>query len=484
MIALAKQTLVYGLSGVAIQALGVITLPIFARVFTQSEYGILELGTALLAVSLALADAGFSSAAQRSFFDYTSADEGPRRVVISTAFAFTSSLGLLAAVALVLARNSIADWLFGGTGHSGVVVAVAVAIPLINGAAFLREAMRLRFRPWSYGVSAFLGSIAATAFSLVAILALDWGVEGFFLGLAFGNGLAAAYGVYAVRRDLRPTFDSEELRTMLAYGLPLIPVALSLWGLALADRVLLRKLADLDAVGQYAVANRVSNVLMLGVIGFALAFSPYIMSLYAEDRPTELVVRAQALRYLTILLALGGLVLTLFARELLLIVAPAFDEAYKAVGPLALGIVAFGISTVVISGISYVRRTKLLAAIALVAAAVNIGLNFLLVPPYGMVGAAFATSAGYGLLAAIQYVFAQRLYPTPYEGWKIVATVALACIAGAMGVARVEPLPLALAVKVAALIGFAIALRIVGIVDGHDVLKARDVMAKMRLRLA
>jgi O-antigen/teichoic acid export membrane protein len=481
-IGLARQTLVYGLSGVAIQAIGVITLPIFARVFTQAEFGVLELGTTLFAFTLALVDAGFSSAAQRSFFDYTASEDEQRRTVISTAFAFTSFVALLAAVVLVLARNPIADWLFGGHQDSGIVVAVAVAIPLINGATFLREAMRLRFRPWSYGFSSFLGSIAATVFSLVAILALDAGVEGFFLGLAFGNGLAALYGFYAVRSDIRPRVDRAELRTMLAYGLPLVPAAVSLWGLALADRILLRKLADLDAVGQYAVANRVSNVLLLAVTGFALAFSPYIMSLYAEDKPAELLVRAQALRYLTILLALGALVLTLFARELITVVAPAFDQAYKAVGPLSLAVVAFGVSSVVISGISYARRTTLLAGIALVAAAVNIGLNFALIPPFGMVGAAFATTAAYSLLALVQYVVAQRLYPTPYEGWKVLSTIALACVAGTLGVVRLEPLALALGVKALALGAFAIVLRLVGIIDGHDVLKLQDLLGKARLR--
>ena len=51
---LAKQTLAYGLSGLIVPVVGLITLPIFARVFTKSEYGVLELGTTLLSVALAV----------------------------------------------------------------------------------------------------------------------------------------------------------------------------------------------------------------------------------------------------------------------------------------------------------------------------------------------------------------------------------------------------------------------------------------------
>ena len=89
---LAKQTLVYGLSGVALQAVGVITLPIYGHLFSQAEFGLLELATVLSAVALALIDAGFASAAQRSFYDYTDEELGARRAVIFTAIAFTSCL--------------------------------------------------------------------------------------------------------------------------------------------------------------------------------------------------------------------------------------------------------------------------------------------------------------------------------------------------------------------------------------------------------
>ena len=51
---LAKQTLVYGLSGVALQAVGVIALPIYGHLFSQAEFGLLELATVLSAVALAL----------------------------------------------------------------------------------------------------------------------------------------------------------------------------------------------------------------------------------------------------------------------------------------------------------------------------------------------------------------------------------------------------------------------------------------------
>ena len=236
---------------------------------------------------------------------------------------------------------------------------------------------------------------------------------------------------------------------MLAYGLPLVPAAFALWALALVDRIMLSKLGSLSDVGQYAVANRVSNVLLLAVTGFVLAFGPYVFSIYARDPELEKQVRGKTLTYLIICLTAAALALTLFAQELISIVAPAFDDAYKAVGLLTFSVVAFGVSTVVMAGISIVRRTKVLALLAGVAAAINIGLNFVLIPPFGMVGAAVATAVAYAVLAALNFQVAQRYYRTPYELQKVLTALGLASVVGILGVVPLGPAPVAILVKAA-----------------------------------
>ena len=71
----------------------------------------------------------------------------------------------------------------------------------------------------------------------------------------------------------------------------------------------------------------------------------------------------------------------------------------------------------------------------------------MLIPPYGMVGAAIATAAGYAVLAATQHVVAQRVYPTVYETGKLARSLVLAIAAGSVGLATIEPLWVSLLVK-------------------------------------
>ena len=459
---LARQTVVYGLSGVALPAVGMITLPIFARAFTPAEYGLVELSMVGLAVALAFADAGFASATQRSFYDYRDEQIVERKTVVTTGFCATSVAALLVAAILLATREHVAGFLFDRKDETDLITLVALSIPLWIAASFLREVMRLRFRAAPYLVSTVLGAVLSGAVGVAAVLALDYGVEGVLLGIVAGNAAAALYGAIAVRHDLSRHLSAFELRRMLAFGLPLVPAGLALWGLTFVDRIMLSRLGDLDEVGKYAVASRVSGVINLVVTGFLLALSPYLLSIYAEDRGLEKIMRGRALTYLTFGLTLASLCVTVFGREIVSLVAPAYDDAYKAVGPLTFSAVAFGLSGIVMAGISLARRTTYFALLAGGAAGINVGLNLALIPRFGMVGAAVAAGAAYGCLALAYYLVGQRVYPTPYEPAKVLTMLGLGVACAPAGLLSLEPDALELLLKGLVVGAFVASVRLTG----------------------
>src|SRR4051812_10384733 len=124
-LALGKQTLIYGISAVALPAAGLLTLPVFVRVFDASEYGALELANVGLGAMLVVADLGMASASQRSFFDYTAEQPDERRAVIATAIATSLASSLVIAIVLVALREPLASWLFDGRSYTTLVVLVA-----------------------------------------------------------------------------------------------------------------------------------------------------------------------------------------------------------------------------------------------------------------------------------------------------------------------------------------------------------------------
>jgi O-antigen/teichoic acid export membrane protein len=465
---LAQQTLAYGLSGLIVPIVGLITLPIFARVFTRGQYGLVEIGTAMSAVALTLTDAGLTAAALRSFYDYRAHEEKQRRSVLLTAFSSTIVLSIVVAAVLIAFRDQVAEWVFNRSGEGELVVIIAVSIPALNAVRFVSEIMRVRLQAHRYLVTAVLTAVVTTALGVFGVLALGWRVEGVFVAALVGNTVGALYGFAVVRGGLAGEFSRPELRRMLAYGLPLVPSAIAAWALSLVDRIILARLGSLSQVGEYAIANRLASLLMIGVTAFLLALTPFLFATYSEDAEQEKAARGRILTYLTFILSLGGLTLTLFARELLELVAPRFDDAYLAVGPLALGTTAYGIAVVLTTGISLARRTMYLAVLGVAAAVVNIGLNFALIPPFGIVGSALATTAGFGVLALSYYWVSQRIYPTPYEPAKVLITLAIGTLIGILGVVPLGPTPVALAVKLVALGAFVLAVRLAGVMTSAE----------------
>lgn len=122
----------------------------------------------------------------------------------------------------------------------------------------------------------------------------------------------------------------------------------------------------------------------------------------------------------------------------------AFDLAAFAVLGVALlafaGAVYAGY-TVLAIGSGRARRTQLNWVVTGFGAAVNIGLNFWLIPQWGMVGASISTAAAYVVLFVGMMLYAQRVYPVPYQ-WRRIVT----CVGAAVGLsiaARAAHLPLA-----------------------------------------
>jgi O-antigen/teichoic acid export membrane protein len=451
---LARQTLAYGLSGLVVPLLGIITLPVFARVFTRSEYGLIELGIATTSVAAAIVDAGLSSAALRGFYDYREQQDRERRTLMVTGFAASTGFAVLFAVALIVLRHNLARWLFGSADQDSLVIVIAATLPALNTLRYVSEVLRVRQQAFQYLATTLIAGSMVTALSVAGVLALDWRVTGVFLAGLIGNAVAATYGLFAVRRSLAGRFSGPQLRRMLAYGLPLVPATLAAWALALVDRIILSRLGSLAQVGQYAIANRLAGLLLIALTAFIFALTPFLLATYSENPEQEKAARARALTYLTFVLSLFGLALTLFAKEIIDVAAPKFGEAYKTVGPLMLGAIGYGLTSLLTVGLSITRKTIHMAALALGAAAINVGLNFALIPPFGIVGAGVATAVGYAFMTITYYVVSQRVYPTPFEPEKIATTLVLASALGGLGVAPLGPEAIAIPVKLAALAAF------------------------------
>jgi O-antigen/teichoic acid export membrane protein len=240
-----------------------------------------------------------------------------------------------------------------------------------------------------------------------------------------------------------------------------------MWALQFVDRLFLLHYSGEEDVGLYGVAVRLSNLLLLVVTAFSLAWSPFALGLHQRDPNSERLARARVLTLLVLLLGFGAVGLTVYAHEILRIVTPpAYVPAYEVVGLLTAAVVLFGSSAVTMTEISLKRRTLYFTRYAFYAAVVNVALNFLLIPPWGIVGAGIATLAAYAILAVAYYWRAQRLEQAPFEPVRVLAIIAVAAVLMTVGtLVHLDRLWLSVLVKLPLVLAFPVLLTLLGVLE-------------------
>jgi O-antigen/teichoic acid export membrane protein len=279
-------------------------------------------------------------------------------------------------------------------------------------------------------VAASLSNILLTiGATLILVVALEKGPIGVIVGNFTGTLLVYAALLGYRREQLGLQFDRGLLRRMNHFGIPLVPTALFLWVTNFSDRLFIVKLADTEEVGLYSVGVRIASALVLLLTAFRLAWPAFAYSI--EDDREARRTYGYVLTYLVFLTTWVATALALLSPWIVeLIAAPAFAEASRVVGPLAFSTVSFAAYIVVAIGAGRTKRTQFNWVVTGAAAAVNVALNLILIPPYGMMGAAVATIAAFTTMFVGMAWWAQRIYPVPYQ-WRRVA------IAAAVGVALV-----------------------------------------------
>jgi O-antigen/teichoic acid export membrane protein len=420
---LGRHSAVYGLGGIVSRVLAVFLLPLYTRYLDTADLGAVGLIVALSAVLVTVLRLGISSAFFRFYFD--SADPAQRRLVVRTSFWFTIASATAGLAAGVLLAEPIADLL--GLDDANLVRAGFVGVWAQMNYEQLTSLFRAEERSTAF-VAASLANIAVTiAATILLVVVWEQGALGVVVG-NFTGTLVVYLALLAVHREqLGLQFSRPLLREMNRFGIPLVPAALALIAVNFSDRFFLVHLASLDEVGLYEIGVRIASAMVLLLTAFRMAWPAFAYSI--EDDAEAKRTYAYVLTYLVTIASWLALGLGLLAPWLVrLLTTPEFYEGERVVAPLAFGGMAYAAYIVMAIGVGRAKRTQFNWAITGLAAVVNVALNLILIPPYGIMGAAVATVAAYVVMFLGMTWYAQRVFPVPYQWRRVLTAVAAAVV--------------------------------------------------------
>jgi O-antigen/teichoic acid export membrane protein len=324
-------------------------------------------------------------------------------------------------------------------------------VPLSLGLQLQERARRL------VGLNLF-ASIATVTLSIVFVVPLGRGVAGLFEGRVVAQALVlVAFALqYPLRGLLR--FDRGIARELLRLGLPMVPAFASAFLQLQSSRYLLSFFRDLDTVGVFSVGTTIGFSIGLAVSAFSTAWTPFFMSF--EDRLDE--ARPLFARVTTYFVLGFGLVLIFtFAgarAAVMILTRPAFHEAYHVVGLAAAAYVFLGVAGLFMVPAAFARDVGSLSTVQWVAALLTVGAGLVLIPLFGLIGAASALALGPLLLAALLHGWnrrrGERYLQIPYE-WGRMARFAALAAALALPFTWARSLPLAAECALATAAGLA-----------------------------
>jgi O-antigen/teichoic acid export membrane protein len=272
-------------------------------------------------------------------------------------------------------------------------------------------------------------SIVRTALSAVLAIALvvgvQMGVRGVLLSALLAEAVLVVILLPMIAGVLRNGWAGPEMRAQLSFGAALIPAGLAGFVLDLSDRFFLKHYGSLDEVGLYALGYRFGEIILFVVTAVNLAWPQFVFS----NRRTEGAQRlyAYATTYYVAAMLFAVLGLSMLAPEVISVMAtPAFHAAAIVVPLIALSGFCEGLCSIATVGIMLRRRPLVRSGAVIVAAVVNIALNFLLIPRHGMLGAAWATLAAFVVQMTLLVYIALRYYPIPYQWGRLALLLGVA----------------------------------------------------------
>ena len=436
---LGKQLAIYGAGDVAVSAINLLLLPIYVSYLSERDYGVLGVLGAAEVIAKILFRWGLDGSFMRFFYEHDDA-AGRQRLASTIFFFLMATNGVLLAVSL-----AASPWL-ARVAFNDAAAALPLRLVLLNTFAigftfFPFHVLRMEQRSAEFSLLAILRSVATVVLRLALVVVAGLGVMGVVIADVVVT--SALIGILAPRFAalIRPVFSTDVLRQSLAFGLPRVPHAAAQQIMAVGDKFILAAFRPMADVGMYSMGVSFGLTQKLFLSAFEYAWAPFYYAAARETGAPALFATVTTYGIATLGLLTAGL--SAIAYDLLnLMTRGVFVDAAPVVRWTSVGVFLQGVYLLTSVGLNITKRTHYYPASTIVAAAANVGLNYALIPTYGIIGAAWANVAAYGVQAALAFMFSQRFYPVRYEYGRLTRAISASLIAfvAAIAVPALPPL--------------------------------------------
>jgi O-antigen/teichoic acid export membrane protein len=427
---LARLSLAYGTADVLPRVVDLALLPLYTTFLTPSDYGALALLLLLSTFLKILFRLGLDSGFLRIHYDLK--DEASQKRFAGTTALFSACFASAGFLVFWFLSPSVSFALFESSELTLWVRLVAFDLLASSFTFVPLSLLRIEEKASLFSTYSLLRHGANVVFK-VAFVVMGLGVTGVLVSDAIGSVFLALCLLAELRPRAILAFDWPPLREALRFGLPKVPHGLLAQTLSLFDRRILAAFVPRSEVGIYAMGGNFASAMKFPLSAFEPAWQPFVFDQARKEGGAREIGKVAT--RMAIVFVVLALVFSLTLPDLLRLVIrnPEFHRAASVVPTLILATLFQGFFFLSSVGISIAKEARYYPIITASAVALNIGLDLWLIPSYGILAAAWATVAGYALMAVMGAAFSRRLFPIPIEAPRIAATLLAALAWFALG---------------------------------------------------
>jgi O-antigen/teichoic acid export membrane protein len=420
---LSKQTLIYGTSTIVGRFLNFILVPFYTNVFPPSEYGIITLVFAYIAMLNIFFSIGFES----GYFKFASTLEvGDEKENFSLPF-LTIMLNSLVFSAIIYLFSGNISSLIDLDVKDSVFVKYAAWILLLDAISLVPFAyLRLKNKPVRFTAIKITNIVINVALNFILVLGFKMGLVAVFISNLVASAVTFILLTPIVFENITFRFNKKLFNELWRFSLPYVPAGLAAIMVQVVNRPIMQALTDEATVGIFQANFRLGIFMMLIVAMFEYAWRPFFLNNAREPDAKQIFSKVMTLfvGFASVIL----IVLTFLIDDLIKIPLPHRGHIIGAkywggvyiVPVILFSYLLYGIYINLMAGIYIEKKTKYLPYITGLGALINIAGNFLLIPPFGMHGAAAATLLSYLAMTLYIYYISQKFYPVKYEINKVI----------------------------------------------------------------
>ena len=418
---------------VAVQLFSFITFPIFTRVLTKEQYGILGLVTTTMLFGIALAKAGLSDGIIRFYNEYSKVPE-KRDTFSSTVMARGFLLSVLTTSAYILIFPLFLKYLkiSGDYTPCFMIMAVSLFISPLN--IIVMRMLRVNDKTIFINVMNIVERSMSVGLSLMFLIYVFRAFYGYFIGVVVAELIMSVilftwfFKHYRITRSL---ISRELSLKLIKFGAPLLLSELSFLLMSYADRYLIVAILGEQALGLYSVGYTIPMYIG-NIIMFSLSYSmvPIYVEIYGQEgrEKTEVFLR-KCLRYLLVAIIPMWFGYVAISKELFIILASSKYVMAAEFSPLILLAYFFMAMVAVFNAGFYLKKkTMLTFMIGLSTVILNIGLNFILIKRLELMGASISILVSCIVLAIVTLIVSNRYIRVRVEVGTILYYIGVSCI--------------------------------------------------------